>query len=88
MAFDTPVNSQITDAITQINTMVLGVGPAQNYSNMMAATSQAMGNAAHNATHHNMLGNILALGALKGAGGQKALTLATAARGVDQIFDR
>ena len=50
MAFPTSVNSQITDSVTQANVKVLGDAPAQSMGNLFQATSQALGNAAHNAT--------------------------------------
>jgi hypothetical protein len=50
MAFPTSVNDQITDSITQANTKVLGDAPAVGMGNLFIATSQALSNAAHNAT--------------------------------------
>ena len=50
MAFPTSVNSQITDSVTQANVKVLGDAPAIALGNLFQATSQALGNAAHNAT--------------------------------------
>ena len=50
MAFPTAVNSQITDALTQANLKVLGDAPAMALGNLYIATSQALSNAAHNAT--------------------------------------
>ena len=50
MAHPTSVNSQITDSVTQANTKVLGDAPAGSLGNLMIATSQALSNAAHNAT--------------------------------------
>lgn len=50
MAFPTAVNDQITDSVTQANTKVLGDAPAIAMGNFMVATSQALANAAHNAT--------------------------------------
>jgi hypothetical protein len=52
MAFPTAVNSQITDSITQANTKVLGDAPAVASGNFFIATSQALSNAAHNATNN------------------------------------
>ncbi len=49
-AFPTAVNSQITDSVTQTNTKVLGDAPAVATGNLYIATSQALSNAAHNAT--------------------------------------
>ena len=50
MAFPTALNTQITDSITQVNTKVLGDAPAVATGNLYIATSQALSNAAHNAT--------------------------------------
>ncbi len=50
MAFPTAVNDQITDSITQVNTKVLGDAPSVSTGNFFVATSQALCNAAHNAT--------------------------------------
>ena len=58
MALPTAVNSQITDAITQGNTKVLGDSPAIAMGNLYQATAQAMANAAHNATANQQQGNI------------------------------
>jgi hypothetical protein len=51
MAEPTPVNDQITDAVTQANVKVLGDAPAMAMGNLFQATSQALANAAHNATN-------------------------------------
>lgn len=50
MAFPTSVNNQITDSVTQANVKVLGDAPAMSMGNLFQATSQALGNAAHNST--------------------------------------
>lgn len=50
MAFPTSVNNQITDSVTQANVKVLGDSPAMSMGNLFQATSQALANAAHNAT--------------------------------------
>ena len=52
MAFPTAVNDQITDSVTQGNTKVLGEAPAIAMGNLFVATSQALSNAAHNATNN------------------------------------
>jgi hypothetical protein len=51
MAYPTAVNNQITDSVTQANTKVLGDAPAIAMGNLYMATSQAIANAAHNATN-------------------------------------
>jgi hypothetical protein len=50
MAFPTSVNDQITDSVTQANVKVLGDAPAMSMGNFFQATTQALANAAHNAT--------------------------------------
>ena len=45
-----PVNEQITDSVTQVNTKVVGETPAMAMGNLLVATSQARANTAHNAT--------------------------------------
>jgi hypothetical protein len=49
MAAETPVNSQVTDAVTQTNVKVLGEAPAQSmalvYQSMAHSISLAMQNA-------------------------------------------
>ena len=44
------VNPQITDAVTQTNVKILGDAPGKAMGNLFQATSQALANAAHNAT--------------------------------------
>ena len=60
MAFPTAVNSQITDAVTQANVQVLADAPAVAMANLYQATSQALANAAHNATAAQQQANIAA----------------------------
>lgn len=45
------VNPQITDSVTQANTGTLGDAPSVAMGNLYIATSQALSNAAHNATN-------------------------------------
>jgi len=54
MAAPTALNSQITDSVTQVNTKVEGESPALSSGELMVATSQALSNAAHNATTNQM----------------------------------
>ncbi|NIE88619.1 MULTISPECIES: RebB family R body protein [unclassified Burkholderia] len=60
MAFPTAVDKQITDAVTQADTGVLGDAPAIAMGNLFAATEQALANAAHNATTAQQQQNITA----------------------------
>lgn len=39
MAFPSHVNSQVTDSITEVNTLVLGDSPSMATGNMFMATS-------------------------------------------------
>ncbi len=64
MAFPTAVNSQITDAVTQVNVKVLGEAPAMALGNLYQATSQALSNAAHNASYGQQNAVITAQAAL------------------------
>jgi hypothetical protein len=50
MTEPSPVNDQITDAVTQSNVKVTGDAPAVAMGNLYQATAQALANAAHNAT--------------------------------------
>ena len=60
MALPTPVNGQITDAVTQANVQVLGGAPAQALASLYQVTAQALANAAHNATSAQQQAAILA----------------------------
>jgi len=59
MAFPTPVNDQITDAVTQSNVKVLGDAPAQAMSSLYQATAQALANAAQNAVAQQQATDVL-----------------------------
>lgn len=50
MAYPTAVNSKVTDSITAINLEVLGLAPAMAVGMLYQATSQALANAAANAS--------------------------------------
>ena len=60
MAFPTAVNDQITDSVSQANVKVLADAPAMALANLYQATSQALANAAHNATTAQQQTNISA----------------------------
>lgn len=59
MAFDTAVNSQITDSIAQANVEVLGDSPALSLSNLYQVVSQSLGLAAQNAVFAQQHANIV-----------------------------
>lgn len=52
MAFPTSVNPQIIDAVRQDNIRVVAEAPAIALGNLFVSTSQALANAAHNATNN------------------------------------
>ncbi|MFT5593192.1 MAG: hypothetical protein ACI8SR_001564 [Oceanicoccus sp.] len=52
-----PVNEQITDSVTQVNTKVVGETPAMAMGNLLMSTSQALNVAAFNGTRGKMLFN-------------------------------
>ena len=82
-----PVNSQITDSVTQVNTKVLGDAPAIAMGNLFVATSQALSNAAHNATN-NAQQSYVTMQAATTQGVATLLVLDTASdgRAAGQIF--
>lgn len=45
-----PVNEQITDSVTQVNTKVVGETPAMAMGNLLMSTSQSLGTSGLNAT--------------------------------------
>lgn len=87
MAFPTAVNSQITDSVTQANTKVLGDAPAIAMGNLFVATSQALANAAHNATTSQQQANLTAQAATTlGVTTLYSIDTASDAIGTKQIF--
>lgn len=81
MAFPTAVNDQITDSVTQANTKVLGDAPAVAMGNLFVATSQALSNAAHNATN-NQQQSYVTMQASTTQGVSTLLSVDTASTGV------
>ena len=87
MASPTAVNSQITDSVTQVNTEVVGTSPALSLSNLYQATSQALGNAAHNATLNQMESTITSQAALtQGVATLYAIDTASTGVATNKIF--
>jgi hypothetical protein len=81
MAYPTAVNDQITDSVTQANLKVLGDAPAMALGNLYVATSQALSNAAHNATSAQQQTNVTAQAATT-SGITTLYSLDTASAGV------
>ncbi|WP_298769318.1 RebB family R body protein [uncultured Shewanella sp.] len=87
MAFPTAVNSQITDSVSQVNTKVLGDAPAVATGNFMIATSQALSNAAHNATSNQQNNGVTAQAALtQGVNSLFSIDTAATAVGTRRIY--
>ena len=85
--FPTAVNSQITDSVTQANTKVLGDAPAVALSNLYQATSQALSNAAHNATNAQQQNNVMAQAVTTmGVTTLYSIDTASTARGTSYIY--
>jgi len=88
MAFPTTVNDQITDSVTQVNTKVLGDAPAMAMGNLFQATSQALANAAHNATAAQQQTNITAQAATTmGVTTLYSIDTASTAKGTTKILN-
>ncbi len=60
MAFPTPVNDQITDAVTQSNLGVVGTAPAVALADLYQASATALAIAAHNAVFAQQQMNVTA----------------------------
>ena len=84
MAYPTAVNSQITDSIAQVNAEVLGVAPAMSMGELYQATSQALSNAAHNATTNQLNANVTGLAATA-QGAATVLSVDNASDGVATV---
>ena len=59
MALPTPVNSQITDSVTQANVKVLADAPAMALGNLYQMVSTSLGLAAQNAVSAQQQSNII-----------------------------
>ena len=87
MAFPTTVNNQITDSVTQSNLEVVGTSPAMSMGNLFQATSQALGNTAHNMSAAQQQAGILAQAATTmGVTTLFSIDTATLSRGTDTVF--
>ncbi|KFE69963.1 RebB family R body protein [Hyalangium minutum] len=88
MAYPTAVNEQITDAVTQANVKVLGDAPAIAMGNLFVATSQALSNAAHNATQNQQQTNVTAQAATtQGVATLYSIDTASDAVGTVKIYE-
>jgi deoxyxylulose-5-phosphate synthase len=84
-----PVNEQVTDSITQVNTKVVGETPAMAMGNLLMSTSQALANAAHNATSAQQQANITMQAAtVQGVNSLMATGSAVIGRGAEEILEK
>lgn len=84
-----PVNEQVTDSITQVNTKVVGETPAMAMGNLLMSTSQALANAAHNATSAQQQANITMQAAtVQGVNSLMATGSAVIGRGAEAILEK
>jgi len=84
-----PVNEQITDSVTQVNTKVVGETPAMAMGNLLMSTSQALGIAAHNATAAQQQGQItLQAATVQGINSLMATGAAVTGRSAENILEK
>lgn len=84
-----PVNDQITDSTTQVNTAVLGGTPAEAMGNLFMPSSQALGNAAYNSTTSQQQAQItMQTATIQGINSLMAIGTSVTGRGADAILDK
>lgn len=84
-----PVNEQVTDSVTQVNTSVVGETPALGMGNLLMSTGQALGISALNATGANQQGAITMQAAtVQGINSLMATCTAVTGRGAEAILEK
>ena len=84
-----PVNEQVTDSVTQVNTSTLGSTPAMGMGNLMMATSQGLSTTAFNAAGANQQGDITMQAAtVQGINSLMATCTAVVGRGAEAILEK
>ena len=84
-----PVNEQVTDSVTQVNTKVVGETPAMAMGNLLMSTSQALANAAHNATAAQQQAQITMQAAtVQGVNSLMAIGSSVIGRGAESIIEK
>lgn len=84
-----PVNEQITDSVTQVNTKVLGDTPAMGMGNLLMSTGQALSTSGLNATGANQQGSITMQAAtVQGVNSLMATCTAVIGRGSEAILEK
>ncbi|SFD51840.1 RebB family R body protein [Pseudoalteromonas denitrificans] len=84
-----PVNEQVTDSVTQVNTKVVGETPAMAMGNLLMSTSQALGGAAHNGSASQQQAQITMQAAtVQGVNSLMAIGGAVIGRGAEGILEK
>ncbi|MGF1714551.1 RebB family R body protein [Photobacterium chitinilyticum] len=84
-----PVNDQVTDSVTQVNTKVLGDVPAMAGGNLLMSTSQALSTAALNVTSANQqAGLVMQAATVQGINSIMATGTAVIGRGAEAILQK
>ena len=84
-----PVNEQVTDSVTQVNTKVVGETPAMAMGNLLMSTSHALSNAAHNATAAQQQAQITMQAAtVQGVNSLMAIGSSVIGRGAEGIIEK
>ncbi|AWB67494.1 glycerol-3-phosphate dehydrogenase subunit C [Saccharobesus litoralis] len=84
-----PVNEQVTDSVTQVNTKVVGETPAMAMGNLLMSTSQALGTSAHNATSAQQQAQItLQASTVQGVNSLMAIGSSVIGRGAEEIIEK
>lgn len=84
-----PVNEQVTDSVTQVNTKVVGETPAMAMGSLFVSTSHALGNVAHNATAAQQQAQITMQAAtVQGVNSMVAIGSAVIGRGAEVIIEK
>ncbi len=84
-----PVNEQVTDSVTQVNTSVVGETPASAAGSLFLATSQALGTSALNAASDSQQGSVVMQTAtVQGINSLVSTSVATIGRGAEEILEK
>lgn len=85
----TTVNETITDSITQVNTKVLGDGPAMAMGNLYSAIGLAMSNSGNNATSAQQQAQITMQAAtVQGVNSLTAIGTAVLGRAAEGVIEK
>jgi hypothetical protein len=84
-----PVNEQVTDSVTQVNTTAVGTTPAMGMGNLLMSTSNALGVTGLNAAGANQQGDITMQAAtVQGINSLMATCTAVVGRGAEAILEK